>query len=163
MSHFSRKSLIFYGVAISSVVLLFNGVARYGTTHLKAPIAIDGNYELQLTPTAQCPQPDPLLLRIQQSGIYVNGALLTDKGEGTSNEAVVPLTLDGKWRSSQLDLQGKVSPLTLCGQAVKAVTIVSTLDQDNLVGQLTFAGLTDSFAFQSDRLVPADKSSSSGH
>lgn len=163
MSHFSRKSLIFYGVAISSVVLLFNGVARYGTTHLKAPIAIDGNYELRLTPIAQCPQPDPLLLRIQQSGIYVNGALLNDEGEGTSKGAVVPLTLDGKWRSSKLELQGKVSPLILCGQAVKTVTIVSTLDQDNLVGELTFTGLTDSFAFQGDRLAVADQSSPGGH
>lgn len=161
MIRFSRKSLIFYGVTIASVIVLFNGVARYGTTHLKAPIAIDGNYELRLTPIAQCPQPDPLLLRIQQSGLYVNGALLTNQGEMTANG--VPLTLDGKWRSSKLELQGKVSPLILCGQAVKTVTIVSTLDQDNLVGQLTFTGLTDSFAFQGDRLAVADQSSPGGH
>jgi hypothetical protein len=163
MSHFSRKSLIFYGVAISSVVLLFNGVARYGTTHLTPPITIDGQYELQLEPTAQCPQPDLLLLRIQQSGIYINGALTIDNGDATSKGAVIPLTLDGKWRSSQLDLQGKLSSITLCGQAVKAVTIVSTVDNNSLRGQLTFSGLTDSFSFRSDRLVPTDKSSSSSH
>ena len=155
MSHFSRKSLIFYGVAISSVVLLFNGVARYGTAELKAPPTIDGHYNLELEPTAQCPQPESLHLHIQQSGIYVNAALgLMDREKISLHSH--PLNLEGKLRSSQLDLHGDLSDMRLCGQSVAGVTIVSEILTTNptlqhLTGQINFTGLPDPFAFSSQR------------
>ncbi|QFS47250.1 hypothetical protein GXM_04740 [Nostoc sphaeroides CCNUC1] len=49
MNHFNLKSLIFYGVAISSVLVLFKTVTVYGENNLKAPPAINGRYRLTLS------------------------------------------------------------------------------------------------------------------
>jgi hypothetical protein len=155
LSHFDRKSLIFYGVAISSVVGLFSLVSRYGNARLEAPMLIEGNYQLQIEPSASCPEPPPLQLRIQQSGIFVNGALMAASPEAKPAESGnAPLTLDGSWRSPQLDLSGRLSGLEICGQPVGRVAIASTQDGDVFSGELAFAGLPDPLAFNS-KLIPA--------
>lgn len=153
MSHFDRKSLIFYGVAISSVVTLFSAVSRYGMAHLQAPLAIGGNYQLQIQPSASCPEPPPLQLQIQQSGIFVNGALLAADPETKPAAGNAPLTLDGRWRSPQLDLVGELPGITVCGQSGQ-VAIASTHDGDAFSGELAFSGLPDPLVFYS-QLIPA--------
>ncbi|NJK77025.1 MAG: hypothetical protein HC786_17625 [Richelia sp. CSU_2_1] len=47
MNHLSFKSLVFYGMAIGSVSLLFKVVTACGETNLKAPPAIAGNYRFE--------------------------------------------------------------------------------------------------------------------
>ncbi|MBD1874140.1 hypothetical protein H6F75_11635 [Nodosilinea sp. FACHB-131] len=154
MSHFDRKSLIFYGVAISSVVTLFSVVSRYGTTRLQAPTAIGGNYQLQIEPSEQCSEPPSLQLRLQQSGVFVNGALVADSSKAKSAEAGgEPFNLDGRWRSPNLDLAGRSPAMTVCRQPVERVAIASTHEGASFSGQLTFAGLPAPLTFES-QLIP---------
>ncbi|NJM66733.1 MAG: hypothetical protein HC851_14260 [Acaryochloris sp. RU_4_1] len=51
MSHFNKKSLIFYAGAIGSVVSLFSVVTAYGEAKLKPPKSITGSYQLQISPS----------------------------------------------------------------------------------------------------------------
>lgn len=162
MSHFDRKSLIFYGVAISSVVTLFSVVSRYGTAHLQAPIAIEGNYQLQIEPSELCAEPPSLQLRIQQSGIFVNGALMIASPEAKPAR-VAPFTLDGRWRSPELELAGRSPAITACGQPVERVAIASTHNGDSLSGQLTFTGLPTPLTFNSQFLPARTPASSTSH
>ncbi|XGB43278.1 MAG: hypothetical protein LVS60_05745 [Nodosilinea sp. LVE1205-7] len=109
MSHFNQKSLIFYGIAISSVVVLFRIVTWYGTTYLKAAKTIQGQYDLTLGNGLQCPPADSLVLTIQQSGIYLGGQLQDLKSANLpepSGDAA--LTLKGKWTEPRLRLQGQL-------------------------------------------------------
>ena len=76
-SHFNFKSLTFYGVAIGFVLILFNLVTRYGEANLKAPARIDGRYRLSIAQLPDCLKSADPVLTIQQSGIYLNGFLLT--------------------------------------------------------------------------------------
>lgn len=160
MSHFDRKSLIFYGVAISSVVTLFSVVSRYGTARLKAPIAIEGNYQLQVEPSEQCSEPPALQLRLQQSGIFVNGVLTADGPEAKAGEAAgKPFALDGSWRSPELDLAGRSPAMTVCGQSVERVAIAGTHEGESFSGQITFAGLPAPLTFES-QFIPTQTSAS---
>lgn len=162
MSHFDRKSLIFYGVAISSVVTLFSVVSRYGTARLQAPTAIAGNYQLQIEPSELCSEPPSLQLRIQQSGIFVNGALMATSPE-VKPAGAIPFTLDGRWHSPELDLAGRSPAITACGQPVERVAIASTHDGDSFSGQITFAGLPAPLMFNSQFLPAQTSASSASH
>jgi hypothetical protein len=144
---------MFYGVAISSVVTLFTVVSRYGMTHLKAPLAIGGNYQLQIEPSQPCPDPPPLQLRIQQSGIFVNGALLAAAPASTP-AGTASLSLDGRWRFPQLDLAGRSPTIEVCGRLVNRVAIASTHDGNAFSGQLTFAGLPAPLTFKGQLIPP---------
>ena len=79
MSHFNLKSLAFYGIAISSVVVLFKVVTAYGETNLKAPPPIGGPYRISAQNLPGCLKADTLVLNIKQSGIYLFGSLLPAK------------------------------------------------------------------------------------
>lgn len=150
MSHFDRKSLIFYGVAISSVVALFSTVTRYGNAHLHPPVAIEGNYPLQIQPSASCPEPPALQLHLQQSGIFMNGSLIAASPEALSTgTANTPLTLDGRWHPPKLEMTGQLQKMQVCGQAVTQVAIAGTHDGNTLSGELTFVGLPNPLAFES--------------
>ncbi|MBD2107554.1 hypothetical protein [Nodosilinea sp. FACHB-13] len=164
MSHFDRKSLIFYGVAISSVVTLFSVVSRYGTTHLKAPTAIGGNYQLQIEPNEQCSEPPALELRLQQSGVFVNGALAAASSEAKPAEVGgEPFNLDGRWRSPNLDLVGRSPAMTVCGQPVERVAIAGTHEGDSFSGQLTFAGLPAPLTFESEFIPTQTSATEASH
>jgi hypothetical protein len=115
MSHFNKTSLIFYGVAIGSVVTLFSVVTAYGENNLKASLAIGGDYELKIDPKPDCPNPKPLVLTIEQSGVYVSAALSPKDSDTTASEDFPRLfPLSGEWNQQQLKLAGKVSDLEIC-------------------------------------------------
>ena len=62
MNNLNFKSLGFYGIAITSVLLLFKTVTAYGETNLKAPPVINGSYRLALDQNlSNCQPPEPLL------------------------------------------------------------------------------------------------------
>ncbi|MBD2233122.1 hypothetical protein [Phormidium tenue] len=139
---------------------LFSVVSRYGTTRLQAPTAIGGDYQLQIEPSEQCSEPPSLQLRLQQSGIFVNGKLVADSPEAQSAEAGgEPFNLDGRWRSPDLDLTGSSPAMTVCGQPVESVAIASTHEGESFSGQLTFAGLPAPLTFKS-QLIPDQTSTS---
>lgn len=99
MNHFSPKSLLFYGTMIGGVVILFRGVTGYGEQNLKVPPNLSGQY-ISETPLPGCGENTRFALSIQQSGIYLYGALqFMEASSETAAIASVPeqpdLTLRG--------------------------------------------------------------------
>ncbi|MBW4624392.1 MAG: hypothetical protein KME49_02450 [Brasilonema octagenarum HA4186-MV1] len=114
MGHFNLKSLTFYAVAISSVLLLFKVVTAYGESSLKAPLEIDSNYRLMLSEKLPvCEKSDLLLLNVQQSGMYLNGFMVPVNSTKHSKKPEKS-SLTGKLQKKQLSLSGAVSSDIIC-------------------------------------------------
>lgn len=149
MPHCNQRSLIFYGVAIGSVVILFRLVTWYGTTHLRAPASIYGDYGLTLSPSPPCLQADSLVLTIQQSGTYLNGRLEgLDPDRSTKRQEDLTFPLKGQWRPPVVTLQGQLSGVDICGQDPPGIEISGIFTGDVLVGQIRSPGLAGQFSFQ---------------
>ena len=145
-SHFNVKSLTFYAIAIGSVLLLFNVVTAYGENNLQAPQTIGGRYRLTLSNSLPgCSQIAPLMLQLDQSGTYLNAAILKPLAEGQSSmSAEQKLTLTGLFNDRQINLDGGVAKSVLCGFSQEsgdsAIAITSKLDGKNLVGEIAVNG-----------------------
>lgn len=112
MSHFNAKTLSFYGIAISSVLLLFKIVSTYGETKLKAAPNINGTYELAKAENLpQCLQNRQLVLNIEQSGIYLFGNLASQPE--SNPESIVEIPLKGDFKKNQIIMSSK-SKLSSC-------------------------------------------------
>ncbi|MBH8562043.1 hypothetical protein I8748_07630 [Nostoc sp. CENA67] len=152
MNHFNSKSLAFYGAAIGLVLLLFKVVTAYGEQNLKAPPVVNGRYRLTLAENLpNCEQPSPLLLNIQQSGIYLNASLLPANANANTEKQH---SLTGLFQNQQSSLSGKVDGNILCNTPVaqsdrnKLVTIqMKLVDQGKITGQLTVNGISQSLGF----------------
>jgi hypothetical protein len=157
MSHFNFKSLLFYGVAIGSVLLLFKVVTAYGEANLKAPKPIDGDYRLSLAQKPNCPKSEDLVLTIQQSGIYLNGFLLPARTNAQMAAATEEKpSLSGILRNQQLSLSGTLASSIFCSKPVSesgnVVTIQSQLLGENLEGKLSLSG--SEIKFTAQKLAP---------
>jgi hypothetical protein len=132
MSHFNTKSLSFYGVAISSVLLLFKTVSAYGETNLKAQPNINGTYQfVQTENLPDCLQEKQLNLNIEQSGIYLFGNLaVQSESEGETGE----IPLSGDFKENQIIMSGKGN-VTDCNTGIE-LTIQGQPENQNLVGQI---------------------------
>ena len=152
MNHFNLKSLTFYGVAITSVLVLFKTVTVYGEKNLKAPPPINGQYRLTLSENLpNCEKSDTLTLNIQQSGIYLNASVLPANANVDTDEKH---SLAGIFRNQQLNLSGKVSKSILCNiprpqnDPLNSVTIqMQLVDKSNMTGQLTVNGIPQPLKF----------------
>ena len=152
MNHFNFKSLIFYGVAISSVLLLFKTVTIYGENNLKAPPLVNGRYRLTLAENLpNCEKSDTLTLNIQQSGIYLNASVLSANASANTDEKH---SLAGILKNQQLNLSGKVGKSILCNiphpqnDPLNSVTIqMQLVDKGNMTGQLTINGIPKTLKF----------------
>lgn len=166
-SHFNLKSLAFYGVAIGSVLLLFNVVTAYGERNLKAPASINGRYRLSFAeklPT--CSKSDPLLLNIEQSGVYVNASLLPPQTNAQmTTSAEEKHTLTGLLKDQQLSLSGSVPQATVCAQAeasgFTAVAIKGRVDGVAIAGQLSLHSASKTAEFTAQREDPVQPSQNS--
>lgn len=154
MSHFSLKSLTFYGVAIGTVAILFKAITAYGETSLKAPPAIDGNYALDGKNLPGCLKSQTLKLVVLQSGIYLNGAI-----DPISNDATEPNprrekpTLMGRFQNGELSLFGTLPELPGCSTSANhKVTLQGHVAEDILQGQIQLGD--QSAPFQSQRQKP---------
>ena len=132
MTHFTPKSLIFYAVAIGSVVLLFNRVTAYGNRNLQASQNIEGNYLIKAENLPQCLKSDDLALKLQQSGVYLVGSLTNNLRKAAASAEERP-TLTGEWRGGQLSLKG---PLKNEACPDTQVAIAGSITQKALNGQL---------------------------
>jgi hypothetical protein len=155
LNHLNRRSLTFYGVAITSVVILFQAVSTYGEANLKAPPDLRGQYQVAVTPALDClqtagaSQPSLLLLTLQQSGIYMTADLRVVKNasEELLPEALVQASkqrpsLIGKIDDQSFLLEGSSSLLTGCAatnptQPVSVMLKAKPQDKQ-LVGSLQF-------------------------
>jgi hypothetical protein len=148
MSHFSAKTLSFYGIAIGSVLLLFKTVSAYGETKLKAPSDIDGSYQfLQADNLPACLQDQQLKLNVEQSGVYLFGNLeVSSPGKilGVDNNRavqpksgqgeVVEIPFSGNFKDNQIIMSGKGNVVN-CDSPVQ-LTVQGKHEQENLVGQI---------------------------
>ncbi|WP_341526270.1 hypothetical protein WKK05_27490 [Nostoc sp. UHCC 0302] len=152
MNHFNFKSLAFYGVAIGIVVLLFKTVTAYGEKNLQASPVINGRYRLMLAENLpNCQKSDPLILNIQQSGIYFNASLLPATTNADTDEKH---SLTGLLTNQQLSLAGKVQRSILCNSPrsqdnqIKSVTIqMQLLDKNSIKGQLAVSDISQNWTF----------------
>ena len=115
MNVFSVKSIGLYAIAIASAIVFFNFIANYGEANVIAPMSIAGNYRINDADRLPgCLQNKPLLLKLQQSGIYLNAAIVADlQDRSTAKENP---TLSGRFRDRQINLAGKL-PATICRQS----------------------------------------------
>jgi hypothetical protein len=152
MNHFNLKSLTFYGVAISSVLVLFKTVSVYGENNLKAPPPVNGRYLLTLSENLpNCEKSDTLTLNIEQSGIYLNASILSANANPDTDKKH---SLAGIFRNKQLNLSGKVNRSILCNisrpqnNPLNSVAIkMQLVDKGNMTGQLTVNGIPQTLKF----------------
>ncbi len=115
MNIFSAKSIGLYSIAIGSAIGFFHFISSYGEANIKAPIPVGGNYLIIDQNLPGCLQGKPLLLRLQQSGIYLNANLsIVDRSDTTTTRDIRP-TLSGQLRDRQLNLSGLL-PTQICPQ-----------------------------------------------
>lgn len=170
MSHFNLKSLVFYGVAIGSVVVLFKVVTAYGETRLKAPPPIGGTYRISTQNLPGCLQSNALVLDIQQSGIYLFGSLLPATiNAKTATIAGEKPSLAGSFQNQQLYLEGSIPWIHNCNASVKqangaaasnSVRIQGVVKGETLVGQMTLNSTPPAVDFTALREAPVEQSES---
>ena len=132
MSHFSVKTLSFYGIAIGSVLLLFNRVSAYGETKLNAPPNINGNYQFFSTENLpDCLQEKQLNLNIEQSGIYLFGNLAV---QSKSGQETVEIPFSGNFKDNQIIMSGKGN-VSNCDSEIN-LTVQGQQENQDLAGQI---------------------------
>jgi hypothetical protein len=135
MSHFNAKTLSFYGIAISSVLILFKTVSAYGETKLNAPPHIDGNYQfLQTENLPNCLQDRQLTLNIEQSGVYLFGDLTVASKNKSEQKNTVKIPVSGNFQDGLVVISGKGN-VASCDSQVR-LTIQGKHEGQNLVGQI---------------------------
>jgi hypothetical protein len=91
MKSFSVKSIGLYSLAIGSAIVFFQFVTSYGEANIKAPSSVAGNYLIARQKLPGCLQNKALLLKLQQSGIYLSANLMViDEPKGGD----IPETID---------------------------------------------------------------------
>lgn len=161
MSHFNLKSLAFYGIAITSVVVLFKVVTAYGETNLKAPLLMDGSYRLSGENLPGCLKSDSLVLNIKQSGTYLFGTLLpaNANAQAVTSAAQKP-SLSGRFNNQQLTLDGALPHLKSCNssQVSSRVKIQGNVEKDLLKGQISLSSIPTAAEFTATKEPPVEKS-----
>jgi hypothetical protein len=90
MKNFSIKSIGLYGLAIGGAIAFFHFVTSYGEANVKAPISVSGIYLIAGQDLPGCLRNKALLLKLQQSGIYLNANLIvTDESKGANAPAKI--------------------------------------------------------------------------
>lgn len=183
--HFKPKNLLFYGIMIGSVTLLFQVVSRYGEAHLEAPPDIAGEYITTQSPPG-CAASTHMVLKIQQSGVYLNAYLaVEDSSDSTLHSSAAgtmttqeTLSLTGQWNHKQINLSGLTSALADCqipenstdSRADIPITVQGTIrfgtnsseTEPILTGELVTGGEFQLWEFTAPR-QPNQESESSDH
>ncbi len=131
MNVFPVKSIGLYSLAIGGAIGFFHFITSYGEANLKAPISVAGNYIINAQRLPTCLQNKQLLLKLQQSGIYLNASLVNKRQEITSIKNSQP-TFSGRLNVRQFHLTGLL-PTTICAQ-LSPIRIAGSL-VNNLPGK----------------------------
>ena len=162
MSHFNLKSLIFYGVAIGSVVVLFKVVTAYGESSLKASPPIEGRYRIDAKNLPGCLQAEALVLEIQQSGIYLNGSLLPTNNAADSDKIVKEKpSLIGKFSEQKLSISGAIPHLTSCQN--QSISLQGIVDGNTLKGQIALSSIPNAVDFIAQKEAATQQTESKSH
>jgi hypothetical protein len=139
--HFNLRSLMFYGCAISAVVTLFSVVTAYGEANLKAPRRIDGRYPITTQTLPGCLQSQALVLLVQQSGIYLTGAIVPTDASGELLQSVEKRPpLGGRWDDRQLYLSGALNSVSGCQGQITVQSTVSSAHPPQKDAPITLEG-----------------------
>lgn len=165
MSHFNLKTLSFYGIAITSVVVLFRVVSAYGNANLKAPPPIGGQYRIDAQNLPGCLKSDALMLNVQQSGIYLVGFLLPAKTDvRTATVAEEKPSLSGRLSNQQLSLQGAIPWISSCNneqadasKGSLSVKIQGVVNGETLTGQIALSSIPTAAEFTARREAPTEQ------
>jgi hypothetical protein len=160
MSHFNLKSLAFYGIAISSVVVLFKVVTAYGETNLKASLPMGGSYPIDAENLPGCLKSDSLVLNIKQSGTYLFASLLPANISAQAITAAVQKpSLSGRLSNQQLDLEGSLPQIKGCNSSPtpSSVKIQGAVNKDILTGQITLSSISTTTEFTAKQELPEEK------
>ncbi|MDX2228323.1 MAG: hypothetical protein NW220_01705 [Leptolyngbyaceae cyanobacterium bins.349] len=150
--HFSLGSLIFYSCAIGSVVVLFTLTTAYGERNLQAPRRIDGRYPLAMQVPTDCLKGQPVNLLLQQSGVFLTGALLPENASERSQQiALERPSLSGRWGNDQLVLEGNLGREWNCNANV---TIAGQISENTLQGTLSLSTIPSAIPVSGDRQPP---------
>ena len=150
-SLFSAKWLTFYGATIAFVVALFNIATSYGEANLKAQPKISGRYKITTTDLPGCLKSKTLVLSIEQSGIYLNGALLASTHSAQEQAASKRKpSLIGLFQQQNLELSGTASQIQDCGNG--AIAVQSTVTQNTLKGKLSLDNTAVDFVAQREEM-----------
>lgn len=143
------KSMTFYGGAIVAVIILFSLTTAYGESHLKATRKIGGRYRL-VTPTLPgCLASQSLVLVVEQSGVYVTGALLSaDAVEDAIKTVEERPPLIGQWNDRQLTFKGSIANLPGCRNGI---SLEATVNHDQLNGRIRLQSSSVSTPFAAQR------------
>jgi hypothetical protein len=131
----SLKSVLFYGVTIVAVMVLFSVTTSYGETHLKAATPIAGSYKFI---NSDCL--NGTSLRLDQSGRYLTAAIVIP-----NSPIATPPSLSGTWSGTPnpngtvpLTLSGTIPALPNCYAAQK-IWFQGTIENQTFSGELIFA------------------------
>jgi hypothetical protein len=137
--HLDRNHLSFYGIAITSVLVLFKIVSSYGENYLKAPPPISGTYQIQSSNLPACLNTQALPLKIDQSGMFLFAHLAN-------------ITLDGRMQDNQINLTGNTSSFANCSFAQEtALNINASVKDDVLSGEIIWDETTPKTLFTAKR------------
>lgn len=129
MNVFSLKLVGLYSLAIGATIVFFHTVTSYGSANLKAPISVEGNYLLNDQKLPGCLQGKTFLLKLQQSGIYLNASLVEiDRLVGVDINKLV---------DKSLSTNRNIRP-TLSGKLVQSASTLPT-QKFRLIGSLPIA------------------------
>jgi hypothetical protein len=136
----------FYGVAILFVMALFSVTTNYGEANLKAPMKIAGRYRITAKNLPGCLKSEPLVLSIEQSGIYLSGSLLeADERIQTQTAAKKKPDLTGLWENQNLSLSGDLIHLRSCEPEELTIQIQGSIAKNLLKGTLKLGSETVPF------------------
>ncbi len=160
--HFNLKSFIFYGTMIGVVMLLFKGVTAYGESQLKPPGSIGGDYAIQLENSPECLKEENLVLKIEQSGIYIFAKLALKKAENHPDQ----INLQGRLENQQMILSGRLNPLFFCmpnsSSTANELILKGSFQEKILTGQLETQTLSNPIQFKA-KLNPVSTSEKQAH
>ncbi|MBE9142813.1 hypothetical protein IQ236_06195 [Planktothrix mougeotii LEGE 06226] len=160
MRHNSNwTSFVFYAATIASVLMLFKGVTAYGESQLQAPVTIGGDYSIKLDTPPNCLKDKDLILKIEQSGIYIFAHLSVEKSEYNRDK----IALNGKFNDQEMSLSGLSNPLLFCSselsQNPNSLTLTGEFHEKILKGKIQDKTLSKPFNFTAklNSISPSDK------
>ena len=140
MANHRLNHLTFYGIAIGSVLALFKFVSTYGETQIKAPVNVNGVYELQSNNLPSCLAGQPLELDIEQSGVYLFGHLALN-----SDKAPKKIPLSGNLEGNKVVMKGDLE--SICPDAKDPdVILKGEITDKTIVGNLEAQALQGNFS-----------------
>ncbi len=143
--------ILFYVFSITGVVVLFNLVTSYAQSNLRVSSKLGNNFIIDSKGLSECLKESKLLLKIKQSGLYLNAYLVPSSWEKnlSTNESLPSLA--GHLHNSRVSLKGYSHLFKNCpGSDPEGKVNIEADDQHKQIkGVLTSGSLNLPFIAQS--------------